>query len=112
MASADFNFLAEIDRVDSRSKEKHEGEDWRDMTFLYCFMKMLGHLLKWWWTGRGYYNGRSGPHHLAKVAWYCDKVMWSERFRKENDNRPYKGQGQMAETFVVNVVKTVFGKMK
>jgi len=109
MASMGPHFMCEIDRVDTRSKEKHPETPWRDMKLSYIFRKMFGHMLKWWWAvirGSRYNNG-DGPHHLAKVAWYCDKAIEIERTRKKQDDRPtYKSQ--MTLTFVVNIVKTVF----
>ena len=112
MGSLDSHFLVEIDKVDGRSRVKHKGENWRDMKFSYVFMKSLGHLLKWWFAGRGRYNGRKGPHHLAKCAWYFDKIMWMERHKNGNDDRPTNIKGQMALTVVVNKVKTVLADMR
>lgn len=108
MASMGPRFMVEIDKVDTRSKEKHEGEDWRDMKLSYVFRKQFGHLLKWWWAvirGRRY-NGE-GPHHQGKVGWYADKALWIEENRRKQDDRP-TNKSQMTLTFVVNIVKTVF----
>jgi hypothetical protein len=110
MAAMGSQFMVEIEKVDARSKEKHAGENWRDMKLSYVFIKTLGHLLKWWWAViRGSrYNG-DGPHHMGKVGWYADKAMWIERYRPKQDDRP-TNKSQMTLTFAVNVVKTVFDK--
>jgi hypothetical protein len=108
MASVDSYFLAEIGKVDARSRKKHNGEDWRDMTFMYALLKAIGHIAKYIFAGRGKYNGRRGPHHLAKAAWYFDKIMWMERNRRENDDRPTNPKGKMAPTVLINKIKSVW----
>jgi len=106
MGSVGSRFLIELGKVDARSKEKHKGENWRDMTFSYCFGKILSHLFKWWFAGKGNYKGTSGAHHLAKVSWYCDKIIWIEENRRRNDDRP--GKTKMSLQFIINAARTVF----
>jgi len=101
-------FLTEIRIVDLRSREKHPDEMWWEMKFSYAFKKMLGHLLKWFWAGRGNYNGH-GPHHLAKVAWYALHIMEMEKNFMANDDRPHS-KNPMSLKFVENVAKTIFDK--
>lgn len=104
--AVDGRFLVEIGKVNARSNEKHPTAPWEKMKFSHCFKKALGHLLKWWWAGKGQYNGE-GPHHLAKVAWYADRIMVMERKHRENDDRSVH-KTKMTLQFVINIVKTRF----
>jgi len=98
----------QLNLVTVRSHEKHPDKAWWEMSFSYAFVKMFGHLLKWFWAGRGNYNGR-GAHHLGKVVWYAQRVMWMEINMPINDDRPYS-KTKMVLQHSINIVKSVFDK--
>ena len=109
MANGRMKTIELVEQVEVRSRKKHPNEDWRDMTYTYCFKKMLSHLVKWFIAGRGSTFNGDGAHHLARIIWYIQRIFWIEDNRPQNDDRP-PHKTKMVQQFIVNAAKTVFDK--
>lgn len=80
--------LLELTRVDAISDEKYN-QDWQEgLPFMYCFWKILSHLIKWLFAGKGSRNGSTRAHHIGKVGWYAGEILLTEDIRPDLDDRP------------------------
>ncbi len=98
--------IAELSCIDEISKNKYE-QNWQDgLPFMYCFWKILSHLFKWVFAGKGSKNGGRGAHHIGKVGWYAGAILNTEEIRPDLDDRPEPRKG--GKRAVDAAVKSVF----
>lgn len=87
----DSRAVKEAKKVNEASDKKYPNRNWRDLTIFYSLVKMVSHIFKFWFAGKGNLGyEEDGTHHLGKVLWYIDDIFWVLRNRPEQDDRPDK----------------------